>query len=79
MTKKKYILARNNKAKQALIEMGATLTPGKVTILVDDLYYNCGSITQSVFFVSGNEFDTMSPSQFGRFLRKNKLSIYHRD
>ena len=79
MTKRKFILVDNNKAKKALIEMGATLTLGINTKLVDDLYYNTGSITRDVYFVSGDIFDQMSPNQFSKFLRKHKLSIYQRD
>lgn len=79
MIKKKYILARNERAKKVLLEMGATLTPGKHTKLVDDLYYNVGSITRDVYYVSGDIFDQMSPNQFSKYLRKHKLSIYQRD
>lgn len=79
MTKRKFILAQNKRAKKFLLEMGAILTPGKHTKLVDDLYYNTGSITRDVLYVSGNQFDAMTPNQFSKFLRKNKLSIYQRD
>ena len=79
MIKRKFILAENEKAKKYLLELGATLTPGKRTKRVDDLYYNVGVIYQDVYYVSGDPFDAMTPNQFSGFLRKNKLSVYQRD
>ena len=79
MVRRKYILSRNKKARSALLEMGATLTPGTFTEPVDATYYNVDSITYDVLYVSGNCFDDMSSKQFSRFLRRNKLSLYQKD
>lgn len=77
--RKKYILSWNRRAKQALLDMGATLTPGVVTRMVDDVYCDVSTVTYKVLYVTGGPFDQMTSSQFSRFLKKNKLSVYQKD
>lgn len=74
--RRKYILAWNEKAKQALLEMGATLTPGTMTKCPMSSYDDMDYVTYDVLYVSGDIFDEMSSSKFGRFLRKYNLSIF---
>ena len=76
MVRRRYILAWNYKAKQALLELGATLTPGVMTKNIVDAYDDTENVTYDIFYVSGGIFDEMSSSQFTRFLKKNNLSIF---
>lgn len=74
--RKKYILAWNKKAKKALLEMEATLTPGTMVGTTFNSYDDMDYVTYDILYVSDGIFDEMSSSQFGKFLRKNNLSIF---
>lgn len=74
--RRKYILAWNEKAKIALLEMGETLTPGVMTKNTIHSYSDMDYVTYDVLYVSGGIFDEMSSSKFGRFLKKYNLSIF---